>query len=334
MISRRNLLLGAAVTVPTGGFLLANACGSPASPAAAPISSGGGASQHHLQGRVLASVRDVRSVVNAAPTVEGAGVHLRRALGGRALPMLDPFLLLDTWKSDDPNDYAAGFPSHPHRGFETVTYMIDGAMEHRDNKGNQGRLGPLSAQWMTAGHGIVHSEMPKQERGLMWGFQLWVNLPRRAKLIKPRYQDIAAARIPDVAVERAKVRVVAGSAFGATGPVSGIEVAPTFLDLTLERGADVMHPVPGGHTAFIFVTDGAVRVGDSGKEVREGQLAVLTDGESFRARCDATSTRFVLIAGRPVNEPVARGGPFVMNTDDEIRQAWEDYRSGALTEDT
>ena len=330
MISRRNLLIGGAA-LGGGGLLLSRGGAAPGSGAGTGASAAGGIAPSPL---VLASGRDVRAMVEASPTIEGAGVHLRRAIGGRALPMLDPFLLLDTWKSDDPDDYAAGFPSHPHRGFETVTYMIDGAMEHRDNKGNKGRLGPLSAQWMTAGHGIVHSEMPKQERGLMWGFQLWVNLQRRSKLTKPRYQDIAAASIPEIARERARVRVVAGHAFDVDGPVSGIEVAPTFLDLALERGADVTHPIPLGHNAFVFVTDGAARIGEGNREVREGQLAVLGDGDNVRVRCDATSARLVLIAGRPVNEPVARGGPFVMNTDDEIKKAWADYRAGTLTDET
>ena len=166
------------------------------------------------------SARLVEHVIDAQPTRDGAGVKLSRALGGRALPMLDPFLLLDEFHSDDPNDYAAGFPDHPHRGFETVTYMLEGAMEHKDSVGNSGRLRPGSAQWMTAGRGIVHSEMPKQERGLMWGFQLWVNLPRARKMIKPRYQDIAPDRIPELDQDGARVRVVAGTAFGATGPIT------------------------------------------------------------------------------------------------------------------
>ncbi|MBX3218665.1 MAG: pirin family protein [Labilithrix sp.] len=278
-------------------------------------------------------VRAATRIVDAQPTRDGAGVKLSRALGGRALSMLDPFLLLDEFHSDDPNDYAAGFPSHPHRGFETVTYMLEGAMEHKDSVGNSGRLRPGSAQWMTAGHGIVHSEMPKQERGLMWGFQLWVNLPRARKMIKPRYQDIAPDRIPELDRDGARVRVVAGSAFGATGPISGIDVEPLFLDVTVTRGVRFEAPLPSDHTAFAFVTDGAVRLGPSGAEVRAGQLAVLGRGDRVLATCDATSGRMVLIAGRPLGEPVARGGPFVMNTEDEIRKAWEDYRSGRLVGD-
>ncbi len=278
------------------------------------------------------SARDVQRVVDASPTKDGAGVKLNRALGGRALPMLDPFLLLDEFHSDNPNDYAAGFPNHPHRGFETVTYMLEGAMEHRDSVGNHGRLVPGSAQWMTAGHGIVHSEMPKQERGNMWGFQLWVNLPRARKMIRPRYQDIAPGRIPELDREGSRIRVVAGEAFGTTGPVAGIDVDPLFLDVTLVKGALFEVPLPPEHNAFAFVTEGAVRLGPSRREVRAGQLAVLAHGDRAMATCDAGSGRMILLAGRPIGEPVARGGPFVMNTEDEIRQAWEEFRAGRLVD--
>ena len=279
--------------------------------------------------------RSIERVVTAQRTKDGAGVKLNRALGGGALAMLDPFLLLDEFQSDDPNDYLAGFPEHPHRGFETVTYMIQGAMEHQDNVGNRGRLGPGTAQWMTAGHGIVHSEMPKQERGLMWGFQLWVNLPRARKMIKPRYQDIPSARIPEITKEGARVRIVAGNAEGQSGPVSGIDVEPLFLDVTLTRGLSYAAAIPAGHNAFVFVTDGAVRVGPSRTEVRRGQLAVLArDGDRFAATCDSDAGgRVLVIAGRPLGEPVARRGPFVMNTEEELKQAFEDYRSGRLTQD-
>jgi quercetin 2,3-dioxygenase len=276
------------------------------------------------------AARLVERIVDAQPTRDGAGVKLSRALGGRPLPMLDPFLLLDEFHSDDPNDYAAGFPDHPHRGFETVTYMLEGAMEHRDSVGNAGRLVAGSAQWMTAGHGIVHSEMPKQERGLMWGFQLWVNLPRARKMMKPRYQDIAPGRIPEVDREGARVRVVAGTAFGIAGPVAGIDVDPLFLDVTFARGVVFEAPLPPDHNAFAYVTEGAVRLGPARTEVRAGQLAVLGRGAHVGASCDASSGRMILLAGRPLGEPVARGGPFVMSTEGEIRQAWEDYRSGRL----
>ncbi len=285
-----------------------------------------------LPAKVARSVREVDSIVLAQGTVDGAGVKLRRAVGGRALAMLDPFLLLDEIKSDDPNDYSAGFPEHPHRGFETVTYMIDGAMEHKDSVGNHGHLGPGTAQWMTAGHGIVHSEMPKQERGLMWGFQLWVNLPRTDKLIRPRYQDIPTERIPEVARDRAKIRVIAGTAFDRTGPVTGIATDPVFADVALEKGGSVLEALPEGHAAFLYVIDGALRIGDGRREVRQGQVAVLGGKGSLALSCDAASGRALVLAGRPLGEPVSRSGPFVMNTDDEIKQAWEDYRAGRLTQ--
>lgn len=287
-----------------------------------------------LPPRQTRTVREVESIVAAQSSVDGAGVKLRRALGGRALANLDPFLLLDEIKSDDPNDYAAGFPEHPHRGFETVTYMIDGAMEHKDSVGNHGHLGPGSAQWMTAGHGIVHSEMPKQERGLMWGFQLWVNLPKRDKLMRPRYQDIASERIAEVARDRAKVRVIAGTAFDRTGPVSGIDVEPVFADVALEKGGGVEEPLPVGHAAFLYVIDGALRVGDGRREVRQGQIAVLTGAGNLVLSCDAATGRALVLAGRPLGEPIARSGPFVMNTDDELKQAWDDYKAGRLTQGT
>jgi redox-sensitive bicupin YhaK (pirin superfamily) len=275
--------------------------------------------------------RELARVVDGQATRDGAGVRLRRAIGGSALAMLDPFLLLDEFHSDNPDDYMRGFPDHPHRGFETVTYMLEGAMEHRDSVGNAGRLRPGSAQWMTAGHGIVHSEMPKQERGLMWGYQLWVNLPRARKLIKPRYQDIAPERIPELDRDGARIRVVAGDAFGATGPIRGIDVDPTFLDVSFSKGVRFEAPVPSGHNVFAFVTEGAVRLGPARKEIRGGQLAVFSpNGDRVVAECDASGGRMLLLAGRPIGEPVARGGPFVMNTDEEIRQAWDDYRAGRL----
>jgi len=277
-----------------------------------------------------AALRGVSLVLPAQPTKDGAGVSLNRALGQRALGMLDPFLMLDEFQTENPNDYIAGFPDHPHRGFETVTYMIHGAMEHRDSVGNQGRLRPGSAQWMTAGRGIVHSEMPKQESGLMWGFQLWVNLPAQRKMIAPRYQDIAPEQIPEVALERGRLRVVAGSAEGKTGPVTGIDVAPLFVDVTLEKGGELALPLPPQHASFVYVTDGAMRLGAGKQEVRKGHLAVLTAGDVLQL--GGEGGRALVLAGRPIGEPVARMGPFVMNTEAELRQAVEDYRSGRLVQ--
>jgi quercetin 2,3-dioxygenase len=273
--------------------------------------------------------REVANLVDAQPTIEGAGVHLRRALGSRALPMLDPFLLLDEIHSDDPDDYLPGFPTHPHRGFETVTYVLDGAMEHRDSMGNHGHLGPGSAQWMTAGHGIVHSEMPQQEKGRMWGFQLWVNLPAADKMIRPRYQDIAPARIVEAMVDDAAVRLVAGQVDGRRGPVEGIVTAPEMLDVSLPPRGSMTRALPATHNAFVYVIEGHVQVGGARTAVSAGQLAVLGPGNLLALRSEVGG-RMLCLAGRPIGEPVARYGPFVMNTEDEIRQAVDDYRAGRL----
>jgi len=273
--------------------------------------------------------REVVQRIDAQPTVEGAGVKLRRSLGSRALPLLDPFLMLDEFHSDDPADYAPGFPSHPHRGFETVTYMLQGAMEHRDSLGNHGRLGPGSTQWMTAGHGIIHSEMPQQERGLMWGFQLWVNLPAARKLVRPRYQDLAPERIVELAVDDAAVRLIAGEAHGHRGPVDGIVTAPQMLDVSLPARGTFRHTLPPSHNAFVYVFEGTAAVGTGRAIVGAGQLAVLSPGDRLQVRSEG-GARLLCFAGQPIGEPVARYGPFVMNTEDELRQAVADYRSGRL----
>jgi redox-sensitive bicupin YhaK (pirin superfamily) len=273
--------------------------------------------------------REVTNLVDAQPTVEGAGVRLRRSLGSRALPLLDPFLMLDEIHSDRPDDYLPGFPSHPHRGFETVTYVLEGAMEHRDSLGNHGHLGPGSAQWMTAGHGIVHSEMPQQDRGLMWGFQLWVNLPAANKMIRPRYQDIAPSRIVETTVGDASVRLVAGTIGKERGPVEGIVTAPEMLDVDLPARGSLRHPLPPTHTAFVYVIRGTAQIGGARTAVGEGQLAVLGPGDDLALRSER-GARMLCLAGRPIGEPVARYGPFVMNSDEELRQAVDDYRAGRL----
>jgi redox-sensitive bicupin YhaK (pirin superfamily) len=265
--------------------------------------------------------RPVHLVLPVTNTKDGAGVRLRRAIGSQTLRMLDPFLLLDEFKSDDPDDYIAGFPDHPHRGFETVTVMLQGAMEHRDSVGNRGLLGPGSVQWMTAGRGIVHSEMPKQRDGRMWGFQLWVNLPARLKMTAPRYQDIG--EVGEATIADARVRVLAGRVGRATGPVDGVVVAPTLLDVTTGHFYD--DGIPAAHTCFAYVYEGEALVGDV--RVPAGHLAILGPGRSVDVRGDA---RFLLAAAAAIGEPVARRGPFVMNTDEEIRQAYADYRSGRL----
>jgi quercetin 2,3-dioxygenase len=275
--------------------------------------------------------REVRAVIAAREVREGAGVLVRRSIGGRELDHLDPFLLLDEFRSDDAADYIAGFPDHPHRGFETVTYMLEGSMEHRDHAGNVGHLAPGSVQWMTAGRGIVHSEMPRQERGLMWGFQLWVNLPAAQKMTAPRYQDIPAERIPEVKVPGGSVRVVAGEAEGVRGAVSGIATDPVYLDVRLEAGGSLDHALPAEHNAFVYVYEGTAHVGDgAGRAVARGRLAVLGPGSRVRVSAPSAGARVLLVAARPLGEPIARYGPFVMNTREEIAQALTDFSEGRL----
>jgi redox-sensitive bicupin YhaK (pirin superfamily) len=273
--------------------------------------------------------RVVARVVPSIPTSDGAGVRLRRAIGTQLLPQVDPFLMLDEFYSDDPNDYIAGFPDHPHRGFETVTYMLAGAMEHHDSVGNRGRLVGGGAQWMTAGRGIIHSEMPKQESGLMWGFQLWVNLPAKDKMVKPRYQDLAPESIPTVKQAGADVRVIAGEVDGVRGPVDGIATAPTFLDVRLHEGGTFRQPVPAAHGAFVYAYKGTIRIGESTLE--RGSTAVLSEGDEIALSSDGEAAAIVL-AGAPIKEPIARHGPFVMNTVAEIQQAVRDYQTGRLAQ--
>ncbi|MGA0587875.1 pirin family protein [Dyella sp. KRB-257] len=266
--------------------------------------------------------------IRGMDTADGAGVKLKRIIGQSALDMLDPFLLLDEFRSDQAGDYLAGFPEHPHRGFETVTYMLAGHMQHGDNHGHRGDLGPGSVQWMTAGRGIVHSEMPQQENGLMWGFQLWVNLPAKDKMTAPRYQDIAPDKIPVVHLaDGVEVRVIAGDFGGASGPVRGVATAPIYLDLAVQPGATVSVPLPQGHSAFAYVFEGeAARV--AGETLSRGELAVLGKGESVTIAGGEAPARVLLVAGQPLREPVARYGPFVMNTTEQIHEAIADFRAG------
>jgi redox-sensitive bicupin YhaK (pirin superfamily) len=262
------------------------------------------------------------------PASDGAGVKLNRVIGQPALPDLDPFLLLDEFGSDDPKAYIAGFPSHPHRGFETVTYMLAGRMRHRDNTGAEGLLGPGSVQWMTAGRGIVHSEMPEQDHGLMQGFQLWVNLPAKDKMTAPRYQDIAADRVPTVSLgDGASAKVLAGELAGVVGPVDPGATQPMFFDVTLAPGASATLPTPGGHSAFVYIYEGEAEVGAPPERLGRGRIAVLSPGDETELK-SAAGARLIFVAGKPLGEPVAKHGPFVMNTEAELRQAFEDFRAG------
>ena len=272
------------------------------------------------------SIRTVSRVLSGQPATDGAGVRMTRVIATPQLDSFDPFLLLDEFRSDDADDYIAGFPDHPHRGFETVTYMLAGAMQHKDNQGNTGVLGPGSVQWMTAGRGIVHSEMPQQENGLMWGFQLWVNLPASDKMTDPRYQDISATDVPEVQLgDDVTVRIVAGELEGVRGPISGVATDPRYFDVRVPAGGQVTIPVPEFHSAFVYVYDGSIDIGDV--TVTRGQIALLGAGETIGYRV-GDGARCLVVAGRPLNEPVARYGPFVMNTDAEIRQAVFDYQAG------
>jgi redox-sensitive bicupin YhaK (pirin superfamily) len=273
--------------------------------------------------------RAVAKVLSGVPATDGAGVRMTRVIATDQLDHFDPFLLLDEFRSDDPSDYIAGFPDHPHRGFETVTYMLAGAMQHGDNKGNSGLLGPGSVQWMTAGRGIIHSEMPQQEDGLMWGFQLWVNLPSEHKMTEPRYQDIPSSDVPETTIgAQVNARVIAGEFGGVSGPVSGVATEPLYLDVRCAGAASAKIPTPDGHNVFVYVYEGAIDVGEGqGSTVRRGEIALLTAGSVVSVACGEPAN-FILVGGKPLNEPIARYGPFVMNTAEEIRQAIMDFQSG------
>jgi redox-sensitive bicupin YhaK (pirin superfamily) len=263
-------------------------------------------------------------------TSDGAGVRLTRVIGGPTLPDLDPFLLLDEFGTDRPEDYIAGFPEHPHRGFETVTYMLDGRMRHRDNHGNEGLLTPGSVQWMTAGRGLVHSEMPEQQEGRMRGFQLWVNLPSKEKMAQPRYQEFPTESIPVVQpAQGVSVKIIAGIVGDARGPISQPATDPLYLDIALDAGRNWEYVLPEGHSAFVYIFEGEATIGE-GADVRKlgtHEMAVLGGGDVFKVTA-SNDARLILVAGRPLREPVARYGPFVMNTKQEIMQAFVDFQEG------
>ncbi len=277
------------------------------------------------------SERQLRGLIQGQPASDGAGVRLNRVISFQR--ELDPFLMLDEFNTENADDYIAGFPAHPHRGFETVTYMIDGRMEHEDHLGNRGLLVSGGVQWMTAGRGIIHSEMPQQEEGRMRGFQLWINLPRAEKMKPAGYRDIAPEEIPEVDADSGRVRVVAGRfqhGEGETvGAVSGVTTDPLFLDVALEPGGQANIPVEQGHTALVYVFDGDLSI--AGQPVSRGRLAVLGDGDRITLAAGEHGGRALVLAARPLKEPVAHYGPFVMNTPEEIQQAIHDYQTGKLT---
>lgn len=274
--------------------------------------------------------RAAQAVFTARPTIEGAGVRLRRVFGFGDERAFDPFLMLDDFRSDEPAEFLAGFPWHPHRGIETITYVLRGDVEHGDSLGNSGVIGTGDVQWMTAGSGIVHQEMPKGDDGHMWGFQLWANLPAAHKMRDPFYRGLTDCDIPQVTTsEGAVVRVIAGQVDGVSGPVEGIVIDPEYLDVTVPAGAAFEHPVASGHTAFAYCIGGAGRFAP-GTRLENRQCVLYGDGDHVRIEADDAPVRFLLLSGRPLGEPIAWRGPIVMNTAEELRTAFREYEEGSF----
>ena len=274
--------------------------------------------------------RSVEEILPARETIEGAGVHLRCAFGHQQVPRLDPFLLLDDFRSENPAEFVAGFPWHPHRGIETVTYMLDGRVDHEDSMGNAGVIGPGDVQWMTAGGGIIHQEMPKPLDGKMGGFQLWVNLPAKEKMRAPRYQEVQRATIPEAEFRGGRVRVVSGEFGGVRGPVRDIVVEPEYLDVRLQAGAVFDHPVTPGHRAFAYLLEGDGRFEEEGERVDSEHLVLMRDGDRVHVTAGSRPMRFLFISGRPLKEPVAWWGPIVMNNRWELEKAIDEYHNGTF----
>ena len=273
-------------------------------------------------------IRNVESVWQSVPAIEGAGVYLKRVFGHAQMPKLDPFLLLDDFSSTKPVEYLAGFPWHPHRGIETVTYMVKGRVSHEDSLGNRGTINSGDVQWMTAGSGIIHQEMP-QESERMMGFQLWVNLPHARKMMAPRYQDVGKGEIPEVDYKGALVKIIAGSVGNVKGPVQDLVVSPEYIDASLQSLSTFDYRIVMGHKAFAYVVEGDGHF-DSNRVVRDGEIAVFTDGDNISIKAGNKGLRFLLIAGKPLNEPVAWYGPIVMNTQQELISAFDEYSNGTF----
>ncbi len=296
----------------------------------------------------MAQMRKIRKVLKSKPTIEGAGVHLHRVFGNTHVPMFDPFLLLDDFRSDNPENYIKGFPWHPHRGIETITYVIQGDVEHGDSMGNRGVISAGDIQWMTAGSGIIHQEMPKGDSGgRMYGFQLWANLPRSHKMMDPRYRDVKSGQVPEVLLENgARVRTICGQVGDRQGPVRDIITDPEYLDVTVPPGSEFIHPTKRGHTVFAYVIDGKGCFCNEKKPfsyeiegtnyfdmqanpfISDRSLVLFGDGDQVKVSTESDPVRFLLISGRPIGEPVAWYGPIVMNTQDELRIAFEEYNNG------
>jgi hypothetical protein len=274
------------------------------------------------------SLRSVERLVQGVQTADGAGVRLTRVLTQNLQRRLDPFLMLDAFRSDNADDYIGGFPDHPHRGFETVSYMIAGRMRHHDSAGNAGLLGPGGVQWMTAGSGLIHSELPEQEAGLMEGFQLWLNLPARDKMVAPSYRDIPSAAIPETTTaDGVRVRVIAGASQGVAGAVQRPVTEPLYLDVHLPAGSRFVQAIPAGHNGFVYTYRGRVSI--DGTEVADRHMAILAnDGGAAVAIEAPVAARLLIVAGRPLGEPIAQYGPFVMNSGEQIEQTLRDYQAG------
>jgi quercetin 2,3-dioxygenase len=281
---------------------------------------------------IMTQVRGIGRILRAYATVEGDGVRLHRAFGNYEVPQFDPFLMLDDFRAKNPSDYLAGFPWHPHRGIETVTYMLEGSVEHRDSLGNAGAINAGDVQWMTAGSGIIHQEMPQPVNGGMGGFQLWVNLPKAHKMMDPRYREITSDQIPVVSPRSGlTIRIISGSINGVKGPVRDIVADPEFLDVTLDPGMFVTHPVKEGDTAMAYVIGGSGTFDpDEGHRVENRDIVLFTPGTSIWVRSFEKGMRFLFFSGKPIGEPVAWRGPIVMNTHEELRQAFREYEDGTF----
>ncbi len=273
--------------------------------------------------------REIKKILNGEKTSDGNGVHLTRFIGGSQLDVLDPFLLMDVFGSDRSSDYIGGFPSHPHRGFETVTYMLAGKMKHQDNAGHSGIISAGDIQWMSAGKGIVHSEMPEQENGLLQGIQLWVNLPRAKKMSNPKYQEYRSEQISvETRQNNCSVKVIAGTTQHETvGIINNSVIQPIYWDILMDDQGTFEEVIAETHKAFIYVIDGEVALGENESLLKKGQMAILDEGEIVTIK-NNLGARVILIAGKPIQEPIVKGGPFVMNTREEIHQAFADYKAG------
>jgi redox-sensitive bicupin YhaK (pirin superfamily) len=281
--------------------------------------------------------RQLATIITGQNTTDGAGVKLKRIVSQQQENAFDPFILLDEFGSDEPADYIGGFPDHPHRGFETVTYMLKGAMLHRDHMGNEGHLRAGDVQWMTAAHGIIHSEMPEQENGLLHGFQLWINLPAKEKMKPPHYQEFTAAKIPHVALaDGGYIKVIAGEYVTETqkisGPVTGVTTQPLYFDVLLSPRQQLDIPIAEQHTVLVYVYKGELAIGESDKILKAGQLGQLINGDNIQLATQDQAAQFLVLAALPLKEPVVQSGPFVMNSSEEIEQAFRDYRNGVLTQ--